>query len=193
MPRGRMQFPTVMLRITTTPQVREMLERLVSTGFFGKNLAEAAERFVARGLQEHFLSSPQHEVFVSYSAKDRRTARELTELFESKGLTCFLAEKSITAGSRWKEGIRKALLDSRIAVIILTPNSVTSTWVLCEASACWALGKPMAPAVLYTDLAELPEIITEYQCRTLETAIDKEEFADEIAAFCAAFKPKRKA
>ncbi|HWM26119.1 MAG TPA: toll/interleukin-1 receptor domain-containing protein [Chthoniobacterales bacterium] len=178
--------------LTTTPQVREMLERLVSTGFFGRNLAEAAERFVTRGLQDHFLSSPQHEVFVSYSATDRRTARELTELLEQKGLTCFLAEKSIATGARWKEEIRKALIDSRIAVIILTPNSVTSTWVLYEASACWALGKPMAPAALYVSLGDLPEIVRDYQCRTLETAIDKQMFADEIVAFCAAFKPKKK-
>lgn len=44
--------PTVPLRISTTPQVAELLERLVETGLYGKNPAEAAERLIGEGLRQ---------------------------------------------------------------------------------------------------------------------------------------------
>ena len=42
---------TVTITISTTEGVQHYLEDLVSGGLFGKNPAEAAERLVARGLE----------------------------------------------------------------------------------------------------------------------------------------------
>ncbi len=42
---------SVVVQVTTTPQVRTLLERLVATGLYGKNIAEAAERLLARELE----------------------------------------------------------------------------------------------------------------------------------------------
>jgi hypothetical protein len=42
---------TVTITISTTERVQQHLEDLVSGGLFGKNPAEAAERLVARGLE----------------------------------------------------------------------------------------------------------------------------------------------
>jgi hypothetical protein len=41
---------TVTLTVSTNPVVEDRLERLVSTGFYGKNSAEAAERIIAKAL-----------------------------------------------------------------------------------------------------------------------------------------------
>jgi hypothetical protein len=43
--------PTAQLRISTTPQVVEHLERLAESGLYGKNPAEAAERLIAEGIR----------------------------------------------------------------------------------------------------------------------------------------------
>jgi hypothetical protein len=51
MPRHPNKVNTVTLTISTTPGVRTYLDKLVSTGLFGKNHAEAAERLVARGIE----------------------------------------------------------------------------------------------------------------------------------------------
>jgi|GraSoi2013_100cm_1033763.scaffolds.fasta_scaffold184609_2 hypothetical protein len=51
MPRKRNNVPTVTITISTTEGVRSYLDALVSGGLFGKNPAEAAERLVARGLE----------------------------------------------------------------------------------------------------------------------------------------------
>ena len=52
MPRQKNDLPTVPLRISTTQQVRDLLEKLVSTGLFGKNTPEAADRLLSEKLRE---------------------------------------------------------------------------------------------------------------------------------------------
>ena len=45
-------LPSVTLRISITPQIETRLDRLIETGFFGKNRAEAAERLISERLRE---------------------------------------------------------------------------------------------------------------------------------------------
>lgn len=47
---------SVTITITTTPQVKQGLQALVQTGFFGKNPAEAAERLLASVVERELLS-----------------------------------------------------------------------------------------------------------------------------------------
>ena len=42
---------SVVIQITTTPKLIEVLDRLVSTGFFGTSRAAAAERLLAEALR----------------------------------------------------------------------------------------------------------------------------------------------
>jgi hypothetical protein len=52
MSRQKNDLPTVPLRISTTQHVRTLLEKLVSTGLFGKNAPEAADRLLSEKLRE---------------------------------------------------------------------------------------------------------------------------------------------
>jgi hypothetical protein len=54
MARTANHISTIQITISTTPPVKRLLEKLVATGLYGKNAAEAAERIVARGL-EHLI------------------------------------------------------------------------------------------------------------------------------------------
>ena len=51
MPRSPNHLPTVQITVSTTPQVQGYLVRLVSTGLYGKNIAEAAERLIAQSVE----------------------------------------------------------------------------------------------------------------------------------------------
>lgn len=51
MPRSANHLPTVTITISTTPQVHQHLVRLLSTGLYGKNVAEAAERLIAQSVE----------------------------------------------------------------------------------------------------------------------------------------------
>jgi hypothetical protein len=55
MPKPRNLVETVTITISTTPAIEERLERLVYTGLYGKNTAEAAERLLAATLERYEL------------------------------------------------------------------------------------------------------------------------------------------
>jgi hypothetical protein len=42
---------TVRITVSTTPLLHEYLSALVTTGLYGKNAADAAERLIARGVE----------------------------------------------------------------------------------------------------------------------------------------------
>jgi hypothetical protein len=44
-------LPTKYVTLSSNPQVVKYLEKLVMTGFYGKNVAEAAERILAQELE----------------------------------------------------------------------------------------------------------------------------------------------
>lgn len=123
-------------------------------------------------------------MFVSYAAKDSEVAKELQRALQRKGLDCFLAEKDLTAGKVWREEIRDALHLSRVFVLLLTPNSVTSKWAMCEAGAFWALRRPIVPAYMFVNIGDVPEIISEYQCRRIESYSDRTDFVREVYSLC---------
>ncbi len=52
MPRKPNQLKTASIPISTTEAIKGYLEQLVATGLYGKNSTEAAERLLARSLEE---------------------------------------------------------------------------------------------------------------------------------------------
>ena len=52
MARKRNRIPTVTITISTTPQIRTYLDRLVTLGVYGKNSAEAAEQLIKESLRD---------------------------------------------------------------------------------------------------------------------------------------------
>ena len=52
MARTKNQVDTVNVTLAMTPKMVEHLKRLVETGFYGKNHAEAAERLLAQLLEQ---------------------------------------------------------------------------------------------------------------------------------------------
>ena len=55
MARAQNPVDTEALKISTTPEVRAELDRLVATGLFGKNRSEAAEQLLRERLRQLML------------------------------------------------------------------------------------------------------------------------------------------
>ena len=51
MPRIPNHIPTVQITLSTTPPLKKHLEKLVATGLYGKNAAEAADRLLGREVE----------------------------------------------------------------------------------------------------------------------------------------------
>lgn len=173
---------TVSLHLFTTRQAADYLRQLASTGLYGKNMSEVAERLVTQRMSETLLS--RFDVFLSHSSRDAALAREMGRALERKGLQCFMAERDIAAGGLWKEEIRTALQMSRVVVVLITPSALKSGWVISEVAASWALGKPMIPALVNVSIQDLPEVVTEFKCRPFETGKDRRDFAAELKRIC---------
>ncbi|NJD60374.1 MAG: hypothetical protein C3F13_17980 [Anaerolineales bacterium] len=73
-----------------------------------------------------------HDVFVSYSNKDKPVADAVVAGLEHKGIRCWVAPRDIAPGSSWGEAIISAIEGSRFMVIILSGNSNRSKQVVRE-------------------------------------------------------------
>lgn len=73
-----------------------------------------------------------HDVFVSYSNKDKPVADAVVAGLESKGIRCWVAPRDITPGISWGDAIINAIEGSSLMVIILSENSNRSKQVVRE-------------------------------------------------------------
>lgn len=108
-------------------------------------------------------------IFLSYSHSDEQKATELASRLRDAGLECFVAGRDITATQQWEPRIREALLGAQCVMLLLTPRSINSNWVMIEAGAAWALEKVIVPATMFVEAGQLVEPIRRFQGRPVET------------------------
>ena len=69
------------------------------------------------------------KVFLSHARKDDDLARKLGERLARSGFTVWISEDQVLPGENWAKKIGKALDDSDLMVILLTPKSLESDWL----------------------------------------------------------------
>lgn len=115
-------------------------------------------------------------IFLSHARKDAALALELAERLTRKGLTVWTPEEQIAPGDNWAKKIGKALEDSELMVILLTPKALESEWLRQDIE--YAIGsKKMEGRVfsvfvgptLYAD-ADVPWILTRLPFCLVESA-----------------------
>jgi hypothetical protein len=73
-----------------------------------------------------------HDVFVSYSQKDKSTADAVVARLEQDGSRCWIAPRDILPGTSWGDAIAEAIAASRVMVLVLSANSNRSRQVIRE-------------------------------------------------------------
>ena len=73
-----------------------------------------------------------HDVFISYSYKDKAIADAICANLEYAGVRCWIAPRDITPGLDWPTAISKAIEASRIMVLVFSANSNASNDVSRE-------------------------------------------------------------
>ena len=71
------------------------------------------------------------DVFISYSKSRRQETIDLADDLEKRGFTVWW-DKDITPGETFRDVINAELARARAAVVIWTPASVKSDWVISE-------------------------------------------------------------
>jgi len=67
--------------------------------------------------------------FISYSSKDETLATYTKKILESNGLEVFLASQNIKVGDKWSEKIKQAFNSAEYVIVIVTENSINSSFV----------------------------------------------------------------
>lgn len=93
-------------------------------------------------------SSMKHQVFVSYSRKDKEAADCLCEILKENGIAYWIDKEGIYSSSNYKELIVDAIDASQAVIFISSSNSNASTNVIREVGYAVNMGKPILPLIL---------------------------------------------
>jgi hypothetical protein len=124
------------------------------------------------------------QCYLSHSHTDLKPARTLRNLLLQRfGARVFISE-DLSAGENWQEKLRSRLKEADFVIALVTPASVSDSWVLHELGAVWALRKPVLPLVARPDVLEqLPVSLEVVQALTIRLdSLDEPESQEEIAA-----------
>jgi hypothetical protein len=95
------------------------------------------------------------DVFISYSKQHARLTRDLASDLGAKGLTVWW-DTDLLAGESFRQRIIQELHDCRAAIVIWTPQSLTSDYVVSEAERARKAGKLIQVRTQEVDPSELP-------------------------------------
>ncbi len=73
-----------------------------------------------------------HDVFISYSAKDKTTADAVCAMLESEGIRCWIAPRDVVPGMEWGECIIEAIEQTRVMVLVFTAHADASPQIRRE-------------------------------------------------------------
>jgi len=84
-----------------------------------------------------------HDIFVSYSTKDKPTADAICAALEANGIRCWIAPRDILPGSDWGEAIIDAIHACRVMVLVFSGNSNASSQIKREIERAVNAGIPV--------------------------------------------------
>jgi formylglycine-generating enzyme required for sulfatase activity len=88
---------------------------------------------------------PNHEVFVSYSNKDKAVADTICATLEEKKIRCWIAPRDISAGNSWGGSIIEAIEDAQVMVLVYSGHSNLSPQIIREIERAVAKGLLIVP------------------------------------------------
>jgi hypothetical protein len=86
-----------------------------------------------------------HDVFISYSSKDKPTADAVCARLEAKGVRCWIAPRDVIPGSDWSESIIDGISGARAVVLVYSQSANESPQVRREIERAVAKGLAIIP------------------------------------------------
>jgi len=105
-----------------------------------------------------------HDVFISYSSKDQKTADAVVNYLESAKVRCWIAYRDAQAGALYAASIIKAIRTSAVFLLVFSENSNNSKHVLKEIDAACKYEKIIIPFRI--DACQLDDAVEYYLSAT---------------------------
>ena len=87
----------------------------------------------------------EHDVFISYSSKNRKVADAICHVLEEHGIKCWIAPRDIPGGAEYGDVINDAIKNCRIFIIIFSKPASLSNFVSAELNVAFSEGKYIIP------------------------------------------------
>lgn len=113
----------------------------------------------------------RHDVFISYSSKNKNIADAIVFDFELNGIRCWYAPRDIRPGEEWVTAITKALEVSKVLVLIYTDESNNSRQVMNEIAVAFNAGITIVPF----------KLSNEHMSRELEYYLTRVHWLDAVS------------
>lgn len=89
-----------------------------------------------------------HDIFISYTSKDKNIAYTLVEYLEKRGITCFIAPRDIDPGKAYAANIMSAIEDCKAVLLIASKAINLSEHVLNEVDVIVEKKKVLLPVLI---------------------------------------------
>jgi hypothetical protein len=122
-------------------------------------------------------------VFLSHARHDRWIARRMADAVRSRAteararIEILLDERSIEITQDIEDVLRRAIEDCDELIVLLTRQSIQSSWVLVEIGAAWGFEKPMAGVVYDLDVDKLPDVV---RAKRIVELADFDDYVEQV-------------
>lgn len=99
-------------------------------------------------------NSPSEYIFLSYSRTDSSTLHDLKQFLATNKLKYWTDENIEVGTPNWRRALDKAIRESNGIIVLLSPDSSTSQWVLEEIALAELVKKPILPLLIRGELAD---------------------------------------
>jgi hypothetical protein len=110
-------------------------------------------------------------IFISYSSSDHSTAERISRRLEAAAIEHFLDKKKINPGDNFQEKISSHLRRATHLILIVSPGSRKSEWVIFEVGQATALGCRVIPYLTHPDLSPPPFLESLHHTRSIDEII----------------------
>lgn len=93
-----------------------------------------------------------HDVFISYSSKNKNIADAIVADLEQHGIRCWYAPRGIRPGQEWASAIQEGMSEAKVFVLVYTEESNRSRQVMNEVAMAFKGGKIIVPFRLTEDV-----------------------------------------
>jgi TIR domain len=86
-----------------------------------------------------------HDIFISYSSKDKAVADAVCAILEARGVRCWIAPRDVLPGKEWGDALIDAINESRAMVLVFSANANRSGQIKREVNHAVEKGVAIVP------------------------------------------------
>lgn len=123
---------------------------------------------------------PTLNVFISHAREDQPLAERIVRGLTFGGRVRVVTDRMLGPGEDWRSKLRRALETSDVFMVVGSPASAKSDFVLQELGGAWALGKPIVVVTPEGEAEWAPPIDTSTYRRVALTKLEQPAFAESL-------------